>query len=497
MNTVIITSVILSLLGQSSPVSNLALTDAVNRAVRNNRDLKESGARIAISKGAEQASKGRFDINVNAKLQGSYLEAQPVEGSFMSVTSSKSINFEAGVSKMLKTGGIVALTMKTSRTQTEQALDLSSMGNPVPMNLETKSMNTSLSLTVSHPLLAGMGVEINTADIKKAALNREVEEINQTAKAETVVRDVINAWLNLDLAWKQYDVLMGSLKVAKNQLHDTEALLKAGMGKESDLLAVKAAVAQREVEIENMRSMILKASLNLADLMGVKLTASSPIFRPSGLKKLDTGSLDNIVKTAIDRSKTLAALARQLESNAVDKKVADNMLLPRLDVSITAGPTMDSTKYTETLKNLYRFDAFMVGGGLSFSTSIEKNQAKGYIETVRQTRRILDLQKERLMNLIAMSAVIARNDYESAQKRIVAARISVKASELHLENENKLFKLGRGTNHSVLLRLTELDSAKLGLEKALYDLEVAKNQIFTLSGTILARYGISVESLNR
>lgn len=484
------------MLGQT-PDTNISLTDALNRAVRNNRDLKEAGARIALAKGAQQASRGRFDTNVTAKVQGSYLEAQPVEGSFMSVTSSKSISFEAGVSKMLKTGGIVMLGMKTSRSQTEQLIDLSAMGNPVQSKMETKSMNTSLTLTVSHPLLAGMGVEINTADIKKAALNREVEEINQTAKAETVVRDVISAWLNLDLAWKQYDVLMSSLKVAKNQLHDTEALLKAGMGKDSDLLAVKAAVAQREVDIENMRSMILKASLSLADLMGIKVDANAPIFRPVGLKKLDAGSLDNIVKTAIARSKTLAALARQLESNRVDEKVAKNMLLPRLDVSVSAGPTMDSVKYTETLKNLYRFDAFMVGGGLSFSTSVERNQGKGYLETVRSTKRILNIQKEKLMNLIAMSAVIARNDYESAQKRITAARISVKASELHLENEKKLFKLGRGTNHSVLLRLTELDSAKLGLEKALYDLEVAKNQIFTLSGTILGRYGISVDSLNR
>ncbi|MBN2723237.1 MAG: TolC family protein [Deltaproteobacteria bacterium] len=490
--------IILSTLTIATPShENLTLKSALGKAISNSSTLREKYHMIEIQKGLKKVEKGQFDVMYQATLNTSYMNSEPVGGSFMSVTGQKSISLDFGISKRLSSGGVISLKSSNSWNSTEQIIDMSSMtGNTALSEIDTTTKKGSLLFSISHPLLAGMGTEINQAQIKKVEKNVEIEELNFQIAAENLVRDVAVAWMDLDLAWKQLRVHQSSLKSMKVQLENTKILIEAGMGKKSDLLAVQSALAQKKLDYTMAENVIVKASLKLADLMGVKIAGGFKPYKPVSVFALEV-NVSNLVKKSIKRSKGLLVLKKQLENNNLDMKVARNSLLPRVDFNITAGPSIESERFVDTVKNLYKFNGYMVGAGISVSGVFERRSAKGNVDRVRASSELIKIKKDKVENQLAMSAVLSETDYKSAGKMILAAELAVKAAAIHLENEILLFKSGKSTNHSILLRMTELDVAKLSLERARHDQNVAMQQIMALSGEILPKYGIKNISENR
>ena len=277
----------------------------------------------------------------------------------------KKYEFEAGFSKLLKTGGTVSLSLKGYKQ--EQTMFISSMGD-----VNSKSFGSEIMLTISHPLLAGFGVKITKSEIEKSGINIEVEKLKLKVESESLIRDLIISYISLQSLWNRYEILLKGLEVSQSQLKLTKAMLEGDRATQSDLLAVKTAVAQREGELIKIKSAILSSSLKLKLLMGIPMVKKPWIYKP----QMDENAIlksrvpDNFLKVVIKRSKDLLILDKKIQLLNEDLIVARNSLLPRLDAVLSAGPTSSSSTFSDAMKRLVKFQAFIISAGLSFSYSM-------------------------------------------------------------------------------------------------------------------------------
>jgi outer membrane protein TolC len=475
----------------AEPVKSITLPELLGRAISHNRGLREAGLKIRTSRATVEATSAMFDTQLSANLNVVSQEAEFVPGQFFSVTSLKKYSFDAQIARLLPTGGSVALQFSTSRT--DQTMTLAMSGTPTDM--ESKTFSNAFTSVFTHPLLAGFGKDVTTTATQKARIQLDADRLSREAKAQTLVRDLVISYWNLWMAWQEQDLLTVSLQVARSQLDLTKSLLIVGHAKPSDLLAVQNAVAQREGDLLLSRSRILQASLAIKSQLDLPLEEEPMLLRPADqdLAFVERSLPAELVATVLRRSKDLAVLEKQLEVLRQEEKLARQGLLPKLNLTLTAGPTASSNEYSSAWESLVKFSAFTITGGLSFSWSVERTQARANLEILDVTAQNLRLQKENLSNGLIMSALLSRESMMTARKRIELAKLAVESAEAHLKLENDLFSLGRGTNHSVLLRMAELDAARLARIKAIYDYWTAWVQIQALSGAILDEYRLKLQ----
>ncbi|MGM0597868.1 MAG: TolC family protein, partial [Myxococcota bacterium] len=358
----------------------------LQQAIKGNRDLKTTRLSIKQKVEAQKMAEAKYDFQLSSDLSAVDMTATPVEGSFMTVTEQREYGLEAGISKLIQSGGMVSLQFSSKNTEQTMEVDTGQTG---PMNISTTTFQNKLNLVISHPLLKGFGVDVNQAEIKKARLSKEVEVINRRVKAQGIIRDVLISAIDLDLVYHQYKLLQGSLKIAKDQLEDTKLLLENGMAKQSDYLAVKANVAQRKVEIIKLQSGLLASSLKLKKSLGMNLKKKPYLLKPVINVDLDRYKKpENFLQKAVARSLQLKIMDKEIKKINQDLKVANNQLLPSLDLTLAAGPSGNSTEFGDSLKKMVTFDAFTVSGNLSFKYSIGQTGANAALQTLEHARGI-------------------------------------------------------------------------------------------------------------
>lgn len=469
-------------------VQNIRLLEALSTAIQSNRGLREAGLRIRSANASVQAASALFDTNLSANLNMVSQEAEFLPDQFFAITSLRKYSFDMQVSRVLPTGGMVGLQFSTSRT--DQTMTIAMGGTPTEK--KSKMFANSFTFIFSHPLLAGFGRDVTTAQLQKARLAADTERLAREAKAQALIRDVVTSYWNLWMAWQERSVLETSLKVAQSQVELTKSLLKVGNAKPSDLLAVENAVAQRQGDLMLSRVRILQASLQLKNLLGLPMDNVPLKPLEHELTYVPRTLPEALVEITLKRSRELAQLQKQLESLQHDERLARQGLLPKLNLTLTAGPTSSANEFSSAWENLVKLSAYTITGGLSFSWTVERTQAHAQLEMLESTRKILHVQKENLANSLTMAVLLARETMRTAERRIELAQVAVQSAQAHLKLENDLFQLGRGTNHSVLLRMAELDAARLSRIKAIYDYQTSWVQIQALSGDILQEYGLQL-----
>jgi len=472
-------------------VSPISLADILGRAVSHNRGLREAGLKIQVSRATVKATTAMFDTQLAANLNVVSQSAEFVPGQFFAVTGVEKYSFDAQLARLLPTGGSVAIQFSSSRT--DQTMTIA-MG-PTPTENVSKSFTNSFMFVFTHPLLAGFGKDVTTTATQKARIQLDADRLAREARAQGLVRDLVIAYWNLWMYWQEQDLLGVSLQVARSQLELTKTLLTVGHAKASDLLAVQNAVAQREGDLMLSRLRILQASLSIKSQLDLPLDEEPRLLRPAerDLAFVVKSLPADLVAQTLKRSKDLAQLERQLDLLRQEEKLARQGLLPKLNVTLTAGPSGSSDEYSKAWEGLVKFSGFTITGGLSFSWTVERTQARATLELVDANARLLRLARENLSQGLIQGVLLARESMKTAERRIALADLAVQSAEAHLKLENDLFSLGRGTNHSVLLRMAELDAARLSRIKAVYDYWTSWVQIQALSGVILEEFKIELK----
>lgn len=394
------------------------------------------------------------------------------------VLDTKRFNFDIGVSGNLPTGTTVSIDAAMSGYSS---------------NIYTDQYTGSVGLTVTQSLLKGFGLGANLASLRKANLDLDISRSEVKGIAERVVADVKKAYWVLYLAAQEISIQERSMKLAEQQLRESEERVAVGKLPELELAAVHAEVATRRQDMILANSRYEQAHLQLLFLLNPTaqkfwetevITAENPAIPSDTLSTV----ADHIGLGMMYRPDLIQAKF-QLEKGELDVIQTKNGLLPQLDVFISLG----NTSYAETFKEGrpdIGSDFYDIMTGFTFSIPVlDRSERARYARaqhSVRQREEALR-NMERMVERDIRSAYI---DVRSSRLLIEASQVNRELQEKKLAAEQEKFRVGKSTNFLVLQVQRDYTISQLSEARSMVDYINTLTDFYLVEGTLLERSNI-------
>jgi outer membrane protein TolC len=498
------------------PMEDVQLSAALTESIQNNLDLQGRVVDVGIAEAQILASLGAFDVTLIAGTSASLSETPQRGSAFTFSTATRTLSGYAGFSRRLETGGNISLRVDASRTLTDQPINFfdTSAGTN---RLATYVIRPTLQIT--HPLLRGVGIKVNRANIDRARIATNQAEATELSFAQDMVRDIISAYWDLLFAKRDLGNKRQAVELQQQQLSRTQAQVSAGRLSPVEAKAVEQALAVRESEVLVAENALLDASVTMRSLMGQRfedrdLLGVMPTTDPT-LIQPEPVDFQTEIKKALKTNPQIRQLELAMASKRIDEIEAANQRLPQLDFTGTFTPqgrSVDTNadpstgdpgqkgSWGEAFGNFFNDDVgadglmadYTVSAALDLTWGVQNRTAKGNHQRVQAELRRAELNLDVIRQTIATSVIRAANGLRTAGKRMQVADISMELAEQNLDAERARFDVGRSTNYDVNFRIDELSKAQAEALSAQVDYLKALVQLQSLTGEILPAYGIDL-----
>ena len=433
----------------------LTLDEAIGLALQNNRSLLDARLARTVQAFSLEIAEDRYRPTASI---GPSVRVDNDEH----LTAESSV--EAGL--RLQTGGQFTLGWSTPLAGDEYSSD-------------------TVTLRFSQPLLRGFGTGIETASLRSARLEEQINVLLFREAIAGVVDSTILAWRVLARAQRALEIVKASLDRAREQLEISRTLIAAGRMAAREILQGEADVAQRELELVQTQNGVTAANFGLVSILDIDSAAVvRPVEQPAARRPLV--SMEQARGTALSHSPGYARALLNKEIAGIDLEVAENDQLwdLRLQAAVSRG--------TET-----GAEGVDVSAGVRLSIPLGDRSPKlglmnARARVMRAERGLVELRQT--MDIRVRQAV---NDVEVGLRRIKLARKALALSEDKLEIErsklqqglSSIFQLSRFEDDLVRAQNAELD--------ALVDYENALTALDRILGTTLTTWDIRVEQVGR
>lgn len=491
----------------------MSLSEVLQHAATHNPDVAAAGVDVEITEARVLGALGAYDVTLTAHLDGEVSEF-PQRGSQLAVAlGSRTIGGGLGLSRRLETGGSVSLTFDSYRSRADQPANIL---DPSAGQARLSAYSVIPSLTVTHDVLRGAGLKVNRAPIDKARIAQTVAQAQQQAIAQRVARDIILAYWDLLYAHRDLANKRGSVTLAQRQYDATHRLQKAGRRSNLDTKVARQGVVAREADVLAAEQAVLTASLRLRTLIGddlgdVDRLGVMPTTDPT--VEIRVVMVEDEVASALRGHPEIRQAELMQSSAAIDERVAANGRRPKVEVSgrfTPQGRSVDTLPDPMTglggtratwggaFGNMFNDDVgadgvladWTLSGSVTVAWDVRNRTARAAHEEARLTTARGEVELGEIRRRITTRVVEAASVLRTTAKMIDVAELSHELAVDNLEAEQARFKVGRATNHDVLLRLDEVDraaaealGARIAYLKALADLQA-------LNGELLAAYGL-------
>ena len=473
----------------ASPPQQLSLSEVLQVSVRQSRVLASATIDVAIAQATILEASGVEDWLLTATGSVLLQRDEPVAGDFIGSNEVDIFRADASISKLLSTGATVSLSIEGSRQRRVLA------GLPGTNPIEATSYDTGLTASITQPLLRGRGEKPTRAAQIRARLAKDATQLARESTARALIRDIILSYWEVAFAHRGLDISLASLDLANERRRLTESRVKLGNAAPTELTAVDQIIATREEDVLIAELSISERSLDLRRIAGLEIGPSHIDIRSAEIVAAEPRelSIDDVLERAYANSPEIAALQARGKGATLDVEVTENGLLPRLDLTVSAGPIGTAETLRDSFKNLSEFNGYQVSGNLSLSHSLGNNAAEGAHDRAREELRQIQVDERDLRLQVAVAVVRAVKLARSATRRMELSTTAIELSEKNITAEQRRFELGRSTNFDVLQRQDELKQAQQRYARAAVDYLRAQALIDELTGDILAKYGITIE----
>lgn len=493
----------------SSNVLALSLNDAIRHALQNNNDIEVSRDDVRIAEQRLRALYGFYDpvftitptydqriTPVTSIFAGGGLRGT-VSNTTFTVSPALSKSFEKG-------GGTYQLLFNNSRTSTDAT---NSTLNPF--------YNSNLTLLYTQPLLRNRTIDANRRSIRvqKKVLSQTDSDFRQRTIA--IIAQAQAAYWNLVFALRNQQNQLDSLNLSRQNLRNIEAQIAAGAKAPLDRAQVLTDIATREGALFQAVQSVSVAENTLKQIMLKDPTSSewSAQLTPTDSPALDLSPVD--LKAALDEAHKnrpeLARLNFQKEINTIDLQYFRNQAKPQINLTgalTTTGlagtqalctgtqcpivPTNLIGGYGQDIANLFKFKTREINVGVSIELPLRNRTAKANVAAAEIQKEQLEASYRSQDQAVEMDVRNAAQSVDTAQKRVVAARLARESAEQQLAGEQKLYDVGRSTTFLLLQRQTELTTARTNelqaetdYSKALADLQRATASTLRVNNVVM------------
>lgn len=469
------------LFGQTdSPTLAISLQKTVELTVRNNLSLQQARLLPAVSQTVVTQAEAVFDAVYFATFDYSNLDTPgaPVPGLFGGLIGgdrrTRTQTMTTGIRKPLTSGGVIT-------AQTDFAVSDVKPANTVFDPVYT----SSVMLGLSQPLLRGFGKDVATAPLELAvsAQRSSVQDFKATLLDVALAAEA-GYW---ELVAARQELLI-ALRLLERTIEDRDRLV---LREEFDVSPVRITEANSFVELRRadvirarnqvrITSDRLKTLVNNPELPvsseALLLPVDAPADLPVAFSLLDAAT--TALRNRPDAQKALLAI----QDASVRQRVADNLRLPQLDLSLVLRYSGLSSKGVgESYSDLAETDYidYLVSAEFSMPLGNREREAAYLQRRLERQGAVINYQRTAQAAVLAVKETL--RDLQTAYELIGATRAARRAAADSLRAIEEQERAGVALTPEFLLDL------KLSAQQRLAEAETQEIRAVTGYNTAVAR----------
>jgi len=463
------------------PVLELSRDEAVERALKNNADLRVEKYRPEISAEDERSARGAYDPLLTGRLDKTS-RTDPASNAFTGgekvTTDTWRWNF--GARQLFRTGGLLQLDFGNDRSDTNNVF---STFNP--------SYQSNLNLALTQPLLRDRGIDSARQQLKVSKNNREISDTQFRQTVINTVAGVKNAYYDVIAALDNLEAQKKSLALAQKLLEENQIKVRVGTMAPLDVVAAESEVASREEGVINAETLLgnsedaLKQAIfptNDPETWALRIV---PTDRPSAEARVV--ETEAAIQSALVKRTDVQAARKAIDNNEIGLRLARSQTLPSVDLVAAygtsgvggtrlvrdgfGGPVVDTIPggYGDALGDVFGrdFPTWTLGVNLSyplFNRGAKANQARAQLSKEQALASLARLELQ-----VAAEVRFAARSVEANYKRVESTRAARVLQERRLDAEEKKFAAGMSTNFLVTQAQRDLADSNVAEIRAILD----------------------------
>lgn len=479
--------------GGSPEVLPLTLQECLSRVVQYNENVQMRMLDWQIARQRHQGEKGIFELELvgsaerNENKRANTIEQARSQSLFGTGTvfDQKNNVYNVGVEGLQPLG-----------TRVRVGYNLQDLHNNLNRALfPNGEYESSVSLSLTQPLLKNAGVTVTTAGIRLAAIASEAAFQDYRKQFMQVVGGTEVAYWDLHLAQEQLRLAQESLTIAETILTDNRTRLAAGKATELDVLQAQAGVILRAARRAEAEQKLVEAAGRLASFMGQPVPVGTngvadgrprmqALDKPG--EKLIPATFGESMARAIETNPDYLSRRKQIEGSKIRLAYAKNQRWPQLDLKASYGLNGLGSSPGAAFDQLSRTAFPFWSVGLELRIPLEggvKSKADLQAAKLGAWQAILGLQEveTQLGNAIETAIRKARN----ATVNVANLQKLADYTQTVLTAQIDRLNAGKTDSRTVLEVEEKLFEARLAVVDSLVQAERARLELELVQGTLL------------
>ena len=224
---------------QSSAQSDaveLSLEQCLRMALTNNLELVSARMNPTIAETDIDANQANFDLGYSVST--SHQQSTQQATSQFDITDSTIDSTDIGVQQTLRYGGNYTVNFNATKVDQQG-----------PLVVVPASVNTSVAMNYTQPLLKGFGTEVATEQLVLANNNVKVSNFDLRARAEQIMEQVEAAYWDVVAAREALRIEQLALQRAQELLDQNSRMVEVGSLAPIEITQAEAGVASQEESV--------------------------------------------------------------------------------------------------------------------------------------------------------------------------------------------------------------------------------------------------------
>lgn len=493
----------------------LTLAEAITMALENNRDIEVTRKNVRIAEYDLEAARGVYEPRFTGQT---YYERSTLPNiSFftpdIAKTTSNSFIGNAGFQAYVPNfGTILNATVNNQRLASDN-----------PVSIISPQYNSSITFSVTQPLLRGRRFDQNRRVIEIAKRNLSLTDVQFRQRSIDIIANVQRAYWDLTYALRNLQVQRDGVRDAKAQYEHNRRLVEEGQLAPIDVIAADTQVANFEQAVYEGLNVVTQAENTLKNLISPNRQHAiwAESVTPVDPVDLDAPSttLTEALEAALQNRPELEVNEAQKNINAIDQRYFKELKKPQVDLvasyssagvggglnpdfnnpllrNCTADPTLPECVAAQQAQQSLlqsvggagsavtdifsqKYPTFRVGVQFNLPLFGDKTARAQYGRSLVEGERI-DVQREQIEQTIQIDVRNALQTLRTAEARLRSAAIARENSVKQYDSEQRKLDAGQSDIYKVLERQTALTQARSNelraqteLNKAISDLQRA------------------------
>ena len=361
----------------------------------------------------------------------------------------------AFVSENIPTGASIAVESFFRRTDTAG-------GRP------PREFLANYTVSIVQPLLRGGRIYVATRPIKDAEYDWRIAAAQLQADILTVMALTKAAYYNAVLADLIIDVAQDALARDEALIEASNALFKARLVTKRDVYSAEIIRAQDTETLARAEGNRQLAQNALSDVLGVPIGTETQLRHEAIDFQPIPSDLETWITLANERRPEIMAADEALKKSWLNVRVAQNGLLPNVDLTAAYGRAQTGTSVGRALD--FRGDEWTAG--LLFSYPLGNVAARSLLSRARIEHARFETQLVQTKRLVELQVRTAEIRLRTSLERMKPLAVSVEQAEGKLEIAQARFALGQATNKDVTDAQEDIRDGESDLLRSIVDYDI-------------------------